>query len=548
MHKRIKILVIVTVAISAFAFTAPTEKYFDIAKSLDIFTTLFKEVNVYYVDEIEPEKLVNSGIQGMLKSLDPYTDYIPEDKVESFRISTTGQYGGVGALIGVVNKKVVITNPYRDFPAYRAGLRVGDELISIDGVNVKGKTTTEISSLLKGEPKTDVKVEVQRPGVAQNINVQLKREKINLKNVSYSGLVDEKTGYIRLTDFTSGATKEVSDAVKQLKKQGAKSLILDLRANPGGLLHEAVNMVNIFLPRGIEVVSTKGKALEWNKSYKTLNTPVDTLMPIVVLVSETSASAAEIVAGALQDYDRAVLIGKRTFGKGLVQTTRPLSYNAQLKVTTAKYYIPSGRCIQALDYTHRLPDGTVERVADSLKHAYKTKHGRIVFDGGGLDPDIVIEPKRLSPIAQQLLSSGYVFDFASMYSGKNPIQSFKGIQLSEAEYQRFIEYINEQGFVYNSPLEASFKKLQDVAAQDSQNVELETSLKLLKDKIEMSKQNDLKNNKEEIKKLLEEQIAFHYAQDEGKALVSLPKDQAVIKARALLADNEYTKVLALSKE
>jgi carboxyl-terminal processing protease len=368
MRRRTKWIMVLALAIAAgFAFRKPAEKYFDIAKSLDIFATLFKEVNAYYVDELEPEKLIRKGIDGMLESLDPYTDYISEDELESFRISTTGQYGGIGALIGVINKKTVITHPYKDFPAYKAGLKVGDEIVSVDGKAVQGKSTSDISSLLKGQPKTDVELKVKRFGQKDNVVVKIKREKIILTNIAYAGLVEPTIGYIKLDDFTPGASREVSDAVVTLKGRGAQKIILDLRENPGGLLHEAVNIVSLFVPRGQEVVSTKGKVDDWNKSYKTLNSPVDTAIPMVVLVSDGSASASEIVAGSLQDYDRAVLIGKKTFGKGLVQTTRQLAYNSQLKVTTAKYYIPSGRCIQAVDYTHRKDDGTVERVADSLK-------------------------------------------------------------------------------------------------------------------------------------------------------------------------------------
>ena len=357
-------VVLALLIVVAFAFRTPAEKYFDIAKSLDIFATLFKEVNAYYVDEVDPQKLIRKGIDGMLESLDPYTDYIPEDELESFRITTTGQYGGIGALIGVVNKKTVVTHPYKSFPAYRSGIKVGDEIISIDGKNVQGKSTSEISSMLKGQAKTEVEVKVKRVGKKEDLVFKLRRERISISNVTYYTLVDSEIGYIKLDDFTPGASREVAEAVTELKEQGAKKFILDLRENPGGLLHEAVNIVNLFVPKGVEVVSTKGKAEEWNKKYSTLNNPLDTEVPIVVLTSGGSASASEIVAGSLQDYDRAVLIGEKTFGKGLVQTTRPLAYNAQLKVTTAKYHIPSGRCIQALDYTHRKDDGSVDKFAD----------------------------------------------------------------------------------------------------------------------------------------------------------------------------------------
>ncbi|MEQ8424135.1 MAG: S41 family peptidase, partial [Cyclobacteriaceae bacterium] len=316
-----------------FSFSAPAEKYFDIAKSLDIFATLFKEVNAYYVDEVDPKDLVDKGINGMLESLDPYTDYISEENLEDFSIQTTGQYAGIGALIGVINNKTMITNPYEGFPANKAGLKVGDQIISVDGINVEGKTTSEVSTLLKGKPNTEVKLVTRRLGKEKDISLTIKRQKIKLTNVIYQGIVGQDIGYIKLDDFTPGASKEVEDAVIALKKQGAKKLILDLRDNPGGLLYEAVNIVNLFIPKGLEVVSTKGKVKDWNKTYVSLNNPIDTTTPLAILTSGGSASASEIVAGALQDYDRAILVGQQTFGKGLVQTTRPLSYNAQLKVT-----------------------------------------------------------------------------------------------------------------------------------------------------------------------------------------------------------------------
>ncbi|MDV3308920.1 MAG: S41 family peptidase [Cyclobacteriaceae bacterium] len=389
MRRKLKWLVVLVVLLTTgLALREPTEKYFDIAKSLDIFATLFKEVNAYYVDEVDPEKLIREGIDGMLGSLDPYTDFISEEEIESFRISTTGQYGGIGALIGVVNEKVVITDPYEGYPAYKSGLKIGDEIVAIDGKSVKGKSTSDISALLKGQPRTTVEVEVRRVGAKDNLKFSIAREKINIRNLEYYGMVSPDIGYLKLTDFTPGAGKEVAAAVTELKEKGARKLILDLRDNPGGLLNEAVNIVSVFVPKGEQVVSTRGKVKDWNKTYTTLNSPVDKDIPLVVLTNGGSASASEIVAGALQDYDRAVLVGQRTFGKGLVQTTRPLSYNAQLKVTTAKYYIPSGRCIQELDYTHRNTDGSVDKMADSLRSEFRTRNGRKVFDGGGLQPDI----------------------------------------------------------------------------------------------------------------------------------------------------------------
>ena len=541
-------MILVLGVVLAFAFRRPAEKYFDIAKSLDIFATLFKEINAYYVDEVEPQKLIRKGIDGMLESLDPYTDYIPEDEIESFRISTTGQYGGIGALIGVINKKTVVTFPYKDFPAYRSGIKVGDEIVAIDGKNVQGKSTTDVSALLKGQPKTDIEVTIRRYGQKDDVVLKIKREKISIDNLAYYGLVEPTIGYIRLDDFTPGASNEVSSALIELKQRGAQKIILDLRENPGGLLHEAINVVSLFIPRGQEVVSTKGKVEEWNKSYTTLNSPVDTEIPMIVLVSEGSASASEIVAGSLQDYDRAVLIGKKTFGKGLVQTTRPLAYNSQLKVTTAKYYIPSGRCIQALDYTHRKDDGTVERIADSLKSEFKTKRGRKVYDGGGLDPDIDVEYEPVGTITSSLISSGLVFEFASRYCAENPIApDLKSFHLTDKDYERFTNLTRENKFTYSTPLERNTRLLIETAKKEKYYSEMESQLNALKNKIDASKSTDMIRFKTEIIQILEEQIAFHYSQNEGQAEVSLPRDKAVLEARKILNnDAAYKKILFLN--
>ena len=529
----------------SFAFREPAEKYFEVAKSLDIFATLFKEVNAYYVDEVEPEKLVRKGIDAMLESLDPYTDYISEEEMESFRISTTGQYGGVGAMIGVVNKKVVITQPYKGFPAHTNGVKVGDEILSIDGKSVQGKRTSEVSTLLKGQPQTVVEIKVRRHGKKDDIVFKVTREKINVSNVAYYGLIGNDVAYIRLDDFTPGASYEVADALTELKDKGATKLILDLRENPGGLLHEAVNIVSLFIPKGLEVVSTKGKVNEWNKVYKTLNNPIDTEIPMVVLTSGGSASASEIVAGTLQDYDRAVLIGGKTFGKGLVQTTRPLSYNAQLKVTTAKYYIPSGRCIQALDYTHRKEDGTVMRIADSLKAEFKTKNGRIVYDGGGLDPDVKVENDYLGTITSELMDAGLIFEFASLYTNQNSRPSdLSNFRLSDKEYDAFVNWLKSQHFTYTTSLEKNTAQLIETAKNERMFPDLEIYLDGLQNKIEENKASGYLRFKSEIKSLLEEQIAFHYDLEDGRAKVSLPRDEDIAAARKVLDDNAaYQKII-----
>ena len=527
-----------------FAFVSPGEKYFEIAKSIDIFSTLFKEINAHYVDEVDPQKLINVGIGAMLESLDPYTDYIPEESLESFNILTTGQYAGIGALIGSLGAKTIVTEPYEGFPAHVAGIKVGDELLSIDGNNVQGKTTAETSAMLKGKQDTPVEVSIKRAGQTSPLTFKLIRKKIKINNVTFSSIIDSKIGYIKLDDFTPGAGKEVEQAVVRLQGQGATGLILDLRDNPGGLLHEAVNIANVFIPKGKEIVSTKGKMQEWNKSYTTLNNPIELTLPLVVLINGGSASASEIVAGSLQDYDRAVLVGQKTFGKGLVQTTRQLPYNAQIKITTAKYYIPSGRCIQALDYTHRQADGTVNKFADSLKNEFKTAAGRKVFDGGGLDPDSKTTSPELAPLTSSLIASGFVFEYASIFCGIHPMPaSLLEFKLNDSEYNKFTAWAKEKKFSYTTELEAQLAQLME-ATQKEGAANVTAHVLALKTKVEQSKANDFIRFKEEIVHVLERQIGFHYRLDIGLAQVGQQEDKEIQAAKKILADQAaYKKIL-----
>lgn len=543
-----KVVVVGLSLVALLAFSGPGEKYFEIAKSLDIFASLFKEVNAYYVDEINPKKMIDNGINGMLDQLDPYTDYIPEEELEAFSIQTTGQYAGIGALIGVVNKKTVITDPYPNFPAHKAGLRVGDEIVSIDGTDVVGKSTSEVSTLLKGKPKTEVSLIIRRAGQKNDLVYKVVREKIKINNINYQAMISSDVGLIKLDEFTPGAGQEVEEAIKNLKKKGAAKLILDLRDNPGGSLYEAVNIVNAFIPKGKEVVSTKGKVKEWNKSYTTLNSPVDIEIPLVVMTSGGSASASEIVAGSLQDYDRAVLVGQKTFGKGLVQTTRQLSYNAQLKVTTAKYYIPSGRCIQALDYTHRKGDGTVERFADSLKSEFKTKNGRKMYDGAGLDPDVLVPPPAYSTVIRELIQSNLIFEFANKYCNENTAPaSMKNFRITDKDYQRFISWTKEQQFSYSSELEKISDQLMATAKSEKYYDDLQLPLNELKTKIEQNRASDFSRFKEEISQFLEEEIAFHYYLHAGQIEVSLDRDPEINEALKVLADPARYKKLLLPR-
>ena len=537
---------LVALVIVLFSYNSPSERYFEIAKNLDIFATLFKEVNSYYVDEINPNQLMRTGIEAMLESLDPYTNYIPEDDIEDYRTMTTNQYGGIGALIGRNNNKNLIIMPYEGFPAHKKGLKIGDELIEVDGVNVTDKSTGEISKLLKGQANTDVELTIRRYGVEDPMKISLKREKITIDNVPYSGMVTEDVGYIKLTDFTTSAGKEVSRALEKLKEEGASKIILDLRDNPGGLLNEAVNVTNVFIARGQEVVSTKGKMSDWNKTYRALNNPVDTEIPLVVLTNSRSASASEIVSGTIQDYDRGVLVGTKTFGKGLVQATRPLSYNSQLKVTTAKYYIPSGRCIQAINYGERNEDGSVKRIPDSLKVEFETQNGRVVYDGGGIDPDVVVDDRNLAPITLSLMSKGLLFDYATRYYYTHEsVPDTRSFNLSDKEFDEFLNWLKDKEYDYVTRVEKSLDDVIELSKKEKFNGVVENTLRELKSKIQHNKDNDLQKFSEEIRSVLEEEIAARYFLNKGVIESSFDSDPQLLEAIRVLNDQpSYDDLLA----
>jgi carboxyl-terminal processing protease len=528
-----------SLALTLFSFKTESERYFEIAKNLDVFATLFKEVNTYYVDDVPPAKLVRTGIDAMLKSLDPYTNYIPEDDIEDFRTMTTGQYGGIGALIGSRNNKIVVQMPYENSPAHKAGLVIGDEILKIDGVNVSSKTTAEVSKLLKGQANSVVKLEVKSYGQTKPRTVELTRANIMVDNVPYYGMIDNEIGYFQLSGFTVDASKEVRNAVQKLKEQGAKKIIFDLRDNPGGLLHEAVNISNLFVDKGRDIVSTKGKVKEWNKTYKALDEPLDKQIPMVILTSSRSASASEIVAGVMQDYDRAVLVGERTFGKGLVQATRPLSYNSQLKVTTAKYYIPSGRSIQAIDYKHRNEDGSVGKIPDSLKVAHKTAGGRIVYDGAGVSPDVEVERKSYSEIMRTIASKGYFFEYANKYRAENPtIPSAKQFKLTDADYQKFVAFLENKDVNYTTKVERELEELTEQAKDGKHLDDIKTELDAIKKKVSHNKSNDLMRFRAEIQEMLEAEIASRYYLQKGYIESSFDDDPDILMAKRVLSDQQ----------
>ena len=534
------------VIISFFSFNNPNERYFEITRNLDIFSTLFKEVNAYYVDEVNPNTLIKTGIDAMLASLDPYTNYIPEDDIEDYRTMTTGQYGGIGAIIGNRNGKNLIMMPYEGFPAHKAGLLIGDEILKVDGIDVKDKNTSDISQLLKGQANTKLKITIQRYGNDASMDIELTREKITIDNVPYSGMVTDNVGYIKLSDFTTGAGKEVKKALEQLKKDGAQKVILDLRNNPGGLLNEAVNVSNVFIDQGSEVVSTKGKITDWNKTYKALNQPTDVEIPVAVLTSSRSASAAEIVSGVIQDYDRGVLVGEKTFGKGLVQATRPLTYNSQLKITTAKYYIPSGRCIQAINYSDRNKDGSVGAIADSLKSEFKTSKGRPVFDGGGVDPDVEVDPTMPAPITISLMTKGHIFEYALKYFNEHEtIEDPKSFKLNDKEYEEFTAWLSDKEYDYVTRVEKTIENLKKIAKTEKYYKNIEDEIDDLESKVAHNKEQDLLEFSSEIKSILEERIVEHYYLMKGNFEASFDDDVQILAAIDILNNEaEYQKILS----
>lgn len=545
MNKKIFWFASVIGLITALSFTKPAERYFEIAKNLDIFATLFKEVNALYVEEVNPNKLVRTGIDAMLGSLDPYTNYIPEDEVEDFRTVNTGQYGGIGAITREIGNRTVVTMLMQGYGAQKGGLKIGDEIIKIDDINLSKLTREESGQVMKGQVGTPVSLTVKRIGTESPIKLEFKRERIKLTNVPYSGMINQDIAYIQLSDFTPDAAKEVKNALVLLKDQGAKGAILDLRGNPGGLLIEAVNIANLFIPKGKMVVSTKGKIPENNLSYETLNVPIDTEIPVTVLINRGSASASEIVAGTLQDYDRAVVIGEKSYGKGLVQVSRPLSYNSQLKVTTAKYYTPTGRCIQVLDYGHRRDDGSVGSIPDSLKKAFKTTNGRLVYDGGGIDPDIKTQNPEAHMLTQVLFEKGFLFDFATQFVFKHPepVDS-RAFSLTDDEYQQFLNWMKNKNYSYKSYMEFQLQQFTEEAKKEKYYDELKSQLDLVSARIEESKKNELVLHKEEIKMLLEQEIVSRYHLERGSVEAGFKYDKDIKLASDILHDNaKYKKLL-----
>jgi carboxyl-terminal processing protease len=516
---------------------------FRIAKNLDIFFSLFRELNTFYVDEINPDKVIKSGIDNMLKTLDPYTVYYPESDVDEVTFMTTGKYGGIGSLVREGVDYVVVSLVYKGFPADLAGIKPGDLLKKVDGVSLKGFTKVQVSEKLKGNPGTTINVTIERNGNEKDYS--LKREKIVVPPVPYYGMIDSKTGYIRFTNFTENCVADVKNALVSLKSNNPQQIILDLRGNPGGLLTEAVEIVNLFVGPGNEVVSTKGKVKQFDEEFKTTKAAFDEKIPLAVIINRSSASAAEIVAGAIQDLDRGVIVGQRSYGKGLVQITRPVSYNTQLKVTTAKYYIPSGRCIQARDFSHPNEDGSVGIIPDSLISEFKTKNGRIVKDGGGISPDIEILPEPLSQIATELYLHNFIFDFATQYYWTHPgFKTPEQFSFNNQDFNDFKDYLVKRNFSYRTITEESFVELIANAKREKYyDLHKDLFTELEKD-LDHNLDQDLSTFRNEITELIEDEIVSRYFYEEGAIAWTIKKDEQVSKALEILNNREvYNSVL-----
>ncbi|HZX63444.1 MAG TPA: S41 family peptidase [Bacteroidales bacterium] len=526
---------------------APTEQGFEIVKNLDIFSNVIKELNTNYVDDIKPGELSKTAIDAMLESLDPYTNYITETEIEDYKFITTGEYGGIGALIHQNGDFVVISEPYEGAPAQKSDLRAGDIILEINGQSAKGKTYSDVSAILKGQAGTTISLKIQRPGESAPIEKTINREIIKIDNIPYYGMLDHNVGYIKLTSFTLKAASEVKQAFMKLReKSDLKGIIIDLRGNGGGLLNEAVDIVNLFVDRGHDVVTTKGKLPDKNHTYKTMNSPVDVNIPVIILVDGQSASASEILSGAMQDLDRGVVVGRRTFGKGLVQNVVPLSFNAQMKVTVAKYYIPSGRCIQAIDYSHKNKEGVFATIPDSLIAAFKTKDGRTVYEGRGIKPDIHADKVEYSNIAMALYTKYLIFDFATQFRREHPvIPPADKFEITDSIFNAFVTFISDKKYDYKTKSEEALEDLRKNSEKENYFNAIKSEYDALKKQMENDKKSDLAKFKSQICELIKQEIASRYYFQKGKIIASLDTDKDIAEAINTLADqNLYKSVLA----
>ena len=553
MKNKNRILIITILALCFSAIVKADDKHrLHLARQLSIYNNIIKELNLFYVDSIMPEKMINRSIDAMLRNLDPYTEYYPAEKDEELKMMTTGKYAGIGSVIRFHTDKntTVIAEPYEGMPAHKAGLIAGDLILSVNGTDVKGMSTDSVSDLLRGEPGTSLTLEIERPGKKGKMNVTLERASIALPPIGYYGIQNGDVGYILLESFTDECAKKMRRAVIELKKQGAKSFIIDLRGNGGGLLNEAVDIVNLFVPKGKVIVTTKGKIKQANETYKTQNEPTDTISPIAVLVDGQTASASEILAGSLQDLDRAVIIGSRTFGKGLVQSTRQLGYGGHLKLTTAKYYIPSGRCVQALDYSHMMEDGRTSRLPDSLTNVFHTEAGREVRDGGGIRPDIEPKSEELSTLLYYLIQDMAIFDFATEFKLNNKnIANAESFSINDEQYAQFCEYLKKRGFTYDLQSAKMLKEFKKLIEFEGFTAITKDEIEALEHKLHANLDHSLEHFKKDVKDLIAEEIVKRYYGRDGEIIYSLREDADLKEAFKILNDKEkYRKILSPQKK
>ncbi len=546
MKKLFIVTLFIVFLIPAF-INAQNNNNFEIAKNIDIFTTLYRELHKNYVDDIQSGELMQTAIVSMLKSLDPYTNYIPESDIEDYKFMTTGQYGGIGALIHKNGDYVYISELYEDYPAQKEGLKAGDKILEVDGTSAEGKASNEVSTFLKGQPGSSLTIKVQREGEDEPLSMELIRENIKIENIPYAGILEDNIAYIKLNGFTQNAWKEFKESFNNLRKDNQlKGLIIDIRGNGGGLLMEAVNIANFFVEKDQLIVSTKGRLFDKNNIYKTRFAPIDTEIPIVIMVDGTSASASEILAGAMQDLDRGVVIGQRTFGKGLVQNVIPLSYNSKVKITVAKYYIPSGRCIQAIDYFNKDNNGNSNHIPDSLINEFETEGGRKVFDGGGIEPDIKIEPEKFGNITASLFTKFLIFDYATKFALENDsITEPEKFEVTDGIYEDFKVYISDKDYDYVTKSEKSLKNFKKYAENEKYFDAIEEEYKSLKSKMMHDKEKDLDTFSDEIKQVLKVELISRYYYQKGKILATLNDDPELEKAVEIINDPQaYNDILA----
>lgn len=537
---RIKSIIILVAAIVLLLFGfRRADKYFEIAKSLDIMAAVYRDLNSYYVDSISPSALMQTGIEAMAQSLDPYTYYFSENDLGDLDFQATGKYGGVGTSIRKMNDSIVVSAVYDNAPFEKAGIRPGDVILSLDKKPVTAMSMEDISGLLRGEAGSVLQVAIRHPISGKIAHYKIKREEIAVQSVAYTGMLTQHTGYIKLIQFTEGTSEEITHAYQQLKKKdpALSALILDLRGNPGGLLEEAVKTANLFLPTGDTILSTRGRVNTWNRIFTATEAPLDNQIPLAVLINSHSASASEIVAGAMQDLDRGIIVGQRSFGKGLVQTTRNLPYHTKIKITAARYYTPSGRCIQAIDYTHRNDDGSIAYIPDSLKNDFHTKDGRTVLDGGGIMPDEFLSPKKYSRIAASLVQNNLIFDYATLYYYTHSAPpKMVGFQLSDAMYNHFLHFLKDKHYNYENRTEMALDHLKSQAKAEGYFEKISTETKSIEASIKQNKTADLQKYKPEIRNLLEMEIMDRYYFQKGRIAQELPSDSVVQVAVNLLND------------